>query len=473
MTNTDSNTPLVTERERIAFSGITQAHDTTIPEEVAEERDFDTNPDECLRSIIKKLPNAAVQSIDAHNEFANEDGTVDLEGIEEALSGDTVTGSVHDLNRDLDGIDDADDRVHVHDHQLIVDKRREALNALGYSCKYWWQVAKSYTVINPSTGYNGLARFLTNKEPGSSVFGWVDIDDFGGAIDIYIFFCRDDMVLEITHDERDTASSNTTDDSGTGGDEDSGQDPDRIIYMGIKSGYDFSGGRAFDSELFGLDITDGIWLFGLSERNSRQHRGAISDIKDEIKDWWEREFDRIISSTDEFIEVIRDSEKHVIDFTTAPFTVTEFYSMLGYPTNDQQNGYADIAAKRLRTQQESLTAVSVWSLAYTALNVLEEEFESNEGDKHTSAHFRAHVDEAIKLLHNPRERTKQAFSDYKRKTQPDFGVSDQLTFGDVEYASRAGEESLVEKRNTVAEIQQEFSDIISVEEGSPTIDADD
>jgi hypothetical protein len=388
---------IISETGRIPFTGLTEHNSTAyIPESIAENLKFAPTTETTFKDIIKTLPNATEESVKINNSLVNEDGHVDEQAIHSIFKSESVNFSLDDLDIDINEDPTGDAITDVTDHIAIIDPRRQALDALGYNCKYHWNIGKSYTIVNPTDGYYPLQQILQQKGEGENVFGWVDIRDYGGAIDIYLLL-ESHKLYPGTREENDGSP----------------------IYLGFQTGYDFSGGRAFDSTLFGYDTKHDTWLFNLGPRKSRKHVGKVVDATADIKSWWEKEYDRMQLFTDSILSDIDYAETRQIDFNTSEFSIEEFYHYLGIPWNDRETGYTTDAAKLARKYSDENT-VSAWSLAYALLITLENDYEAqNDGHKHNSATFRAYVEIATNIIRKPDKQIEKVVNEKKKREQPD------------------------------------------------------
>jgi len=385
---------LIQQQDRVSFLGLEEHSDAEYPEHISKASPMhDENP-VAFTDIIKLLPEAEEGELKAVNDFVNPDGTVDAEAIEAVDDID-----LDELSIDPDEIENADQHNDIHKYKDIVDPRRKALHALGGDIKYRWQIASDqYAIINPKDAY--YPAYKTFKEKGSSetIFGWVDTKDWGGQVDIYIFFADH----TIDRPEAD--------------------DDDAPLYVGLHTGYDFSGGRAMDVKLFGYDPDNDVRFYSLGARRSRRHIGDPNNPDHErqqgrtpIKEWWEKEHENLILWTDDLIDDIGLATATTIDFTNFRFDVEDFYSYLDIPDSYIENTDGGIGAvKRARRHSPADNEFTMWTLFYTLAATLEEEFQ---GSDHAGSAFKVYADIATNILRSPRTVIERAKREHDAQQQ--------------------------------------------------------
>ncbi|WP_302084055.1 hypothetical protein [Salinibaculum rarum] len=384
---------LIEERQRIPFAGLTPKDNGEIPASIASRlgKTVSTSPDATFKDIIQLLPEANAGDLKSVNDFVNTDGTVDVERIKDIFDTRSVDFDIDDLSVNPELIDDADRLVDVTDYVDVVDDRRKALDALGYDTKYRWQIATdSYTIINPAEAYYPAQRTFREEGEADDIFGWASIRNYGGEIDLYVLFNS-----QTIHPPQQ---------------EDANDNRDRPIYMGIQTGYNFTGGRAFDSRLFGFDAERGTWMYGLGPRNSRRHVGEKDDATKDIREWWSDEYDRILTYTDELLQDITRAESITIDFKDTGYDIVEFFDYLA----DIPEDYAEPAAKLAKAHSDDLV-VTAWTLSHSLLTSLESNFEGQgDSDVHASATFRAYAEIASNIVRQPQRQIRKVETEYQK-----------------------------------------------------------
>ncbi len=368
---------LIEEETRIPFLGLENHVDAEYPDHVNKASPMYDDDPVSFTDVIKLLPEAEEGNLTAVNEYVNNDGTVDEDAIE------NIAGIDPDqLSIDPSDITNADKHVAVHDYKDIIDPRRKALNALGCDVKFRWQIATdSYSIINPRDAYYPAYKTFKKEGETDTIFGWVDIDDWGGRVNMYIFF-TDHTIDHPESDEND------------------------CIYVGLHTGYDFSGGRALDVKLFGYDPTNDVRFYSLGQRRSRRHVGDPNNPEHErkqgrtpIDEWWEKEYENLIVWTDDLIDDIERATATTIDFSNFRFDIEDFYSHLDIPQSYIEETDGGIGAvKRARRHSPSSSTYTMWTLFYALSRTLEDEFQ---GTDHAGSAYKVYADIATKILRSP------------------------------------------------------------------------
>lgn len=438
---------LVQEKDRVAFLGLEEHSDAEYPDAITKASPmYDENP-VAFTDIIKLLPEAEEGQLQSVNDFVNEDGTVDTAAIE-AIDG----VDLDELSVDPGDITNASQLDDIHNYKDIVDPRRKALNALGADIKYRWQIASDqYAIINPKDAY--YPAYKTFKEKGNSetIFGWVDTKDWGGQVDIYIFFADHTV-------ERPNAD-----------------DSDEPLYVGLHTGYDFRGGRAMDVKLFGFDPSNDVRFYSLGARRSRRHIGDPNNPEHErshgrtpIKEWWEKEHENLLLWTDSLIDDIGVATATTIDFTNFRFDLADFYSYLDIPDAYIENTDGGIGTvKRAKRHSPAENKFTMWTLFYALTATLEEEFQ---GSDHAGSAFKVYADIATNILRSPQntiERAKREY-DVEQETADDHeGKRERILNGtadldqvddvtDLDGVNTEDELGLMQKRELAEESQKKL-----------------
>lgn len=429
---------LLRETQRIPFSGLTKTDDNELPEDFTKHSSLLSEDNVVpFKTAMQTLPEATTGRLQSINELVNEDGTVDAAAIRD------VDGlDVDSLGVDPENVSDASRRDEVTDYVDIVDMRRKALAALGYGTKYRWQIpTTSYSIINPVEAYGPAKRSFSECGEGEHIFGWVDLSDYGGNVDCYFLF-EDQRVEQPDED-------------------------DAPIYVGIHTGYDFSGGRTLSSRLFGFDPERGIRLYSLGPKRSRRHVGEATDAEHErrnnrtpIQEWWSNEHERILTFTSDLVQRIQKATETTVNFNKRDYTIEEFYSYIGICET-----YAEGAAKRAKRHSPSENLMSIWTLFIALTWTLEEDFQ---GDDHAGTSYRVKAEIATSLLENPDLQVDNVEAEHRNTTANDRSTatpgldrsqSDLLGTGEVDInqidgVSTEDELGLAGKRQLVEDKQQ-------------------
>ena len=268
----------------------------------------------------------------------------------------------------------------------------------------------SYAIINPVDVYGPLEEVLREadldgRSLGDVMFGEIRQYRTGGEVHMDVMFDG----LEVTLPGR--------------------SDP---ITMGVTSGYDFFGGHAVYVEGFAQDGYCSNTMRQLTDKEVIKHVGDVTDFRN----WWEGILEQVELVADDLFEFIRDAQETVLDFSELPFTVTEFYSLLGFP---------DYLAERAASDAEANTAspfvIDMWTLHSGATYALTHFFQGKEGTS-----LDGYVQTANDILFNPEgiiERVEQA---YEQQHEADDGDGSQ--------ASLAGERALASIERVSDDLQE-------------------
>jgi len=99
------------------------------------------------------------------------------------------------------------------------------------------------------------------------------------------------------------------------------------ITMGVTSGYDFFGEQTVYVEGFAQDGYCSNTMRSLTDKEIIKHVGDVRNVRT----WWEELLAQVELVADGLFEFIRDAPDIELDFSDLPFTVTEFYTLLGFP----------------------------------------------------------------------------------------------------------------------------------------------
>ena len=234
----------------------------------------------------------------------------------------------------------------------------------------------SYAIINPVDVYGPLEEVLReetiDETPlGEVMFGEIRRYRGGGEVHMDIMFDG----LEVRLPGR--------------------SDP---ITMGVTSGYDFFGEHAVYVEGFAQDGYCSNTMRSLTDKEVIKHVGDVRNFRT----WWEEILAQVELVADDLFEFIRDAQDIDLDFSDLPFTVTEFYSLLGFP-----DYLAERAASDAEANATSPVEIDMWTLHSGATYALTHFFQGKEG-----ASLDQYVRIANDILFNPEgtiERVEQAY----------------------------------------------------------------
>nr|WP_226929227.1 hypothetical protein [Halorubrum halophilum] len=268
----------------------------------------------------------------------------------------------------------------------------------------------SYSIINPVDVYGPLEEVLREETIdgmplGDVMFGEIRHYRGGGEVHMDIMFDG----LEVRLPRR--------------------SDP---ITMGVTSGYDFFGEHAVYVEGFAQDGYCSNTMRSLTDKEVIKHVGDVRNFRT----WWEELLAQVELVADDLFEFIRDAQDIELDFSDLPFTVTEFYSLLGFP-----DYLAERAASDAEANAASPVEIDMWTLHSGATYALTHFFQGKEG-----VSLDQYVRIANDILFNPEgtvERVKRA---YEEQLEADGDDGSQ--------ASLAGERALASIERVSDDLQE-------------------
>jgi len=203
------------------------------------------------------------------------------------------------------------------------------------------------------------------------------------------------------------------------------------ITMGVTSGYDFFGEHAVYVEGFAQDWYCSNTMRSLIDKEVIKHVGDVWNVRT----WWEELLAQVELVADDLFEFIRDAQDIDLDFSDLPFTVTEFYTLLGFP---------DYLAERAAGDAEANTAspfeIDMWTLHSGATYALTH-FQGKEG-----ASLDQYVRIANGILFNPEGTIERVEEAYEQELEADGDDGSQ--------ASLAGERALASIERVSDDLQE-------------------
>ena len=188
----------------------------------------------------------------------------------------------------------------------------------------------SYAVINPVDIYGPLGEVLREETIDGTPLGDVMFGEIrryrGGEVHVDIMFDG----LEVHLPGR--------------------SDP---ITMGVTSGYDFFGEHAVYVEGFAQDGYCSNTMRSLTDKEVIKHVGDVRNFRT----WWEELLARVELVAGDLFEFIRNAQDIELDLSNLPFTVTESYSLLGFP-----DYLAEHAASDAEANAASPVEIDMWTL---------------------------------------------------------------------------------------------------------------
>ncbi|TKX37849.1 hypothetical protein EXE52_14090 [Halorubrum sp. CGM4_25_10-8A] len=234
----------------------------------------------------------------------------------------------------------------------------------------------SYSIINPVDVYGPLEEVLREETIDGTPLGDVmfgEIRRYRGGGEVHMDIMFDGLEVRLP------GRSNP-------------------ITMGVTSGYDFFGEHAVYVEGFAQDGYCANTMRSLTDKEVIKHVGDVRNFRT----WWEELLAQVELVADDLFEFIRDAQDIDLDFSDLPFTVTEFYSLLGFP-----DYLAERAASDAEANAVSPVEINMWTLHSGATYALTHFFQGKEG-----ASLDGYVRTANDILFNPEgtiERVEQAY----------------------------------------------------------------
>ncbi len=268
----------------------------------------------------------------------------------------------------------------------------------------------SYSIINPVNIYGPLEKVLREETVDGTTLGEVMFGEIrryrsGGEVHMDIMFDG----LEVRLPGR--------------------SDP---ITMGVTSGYDFFGEHAVYVEGFAQDGYCSNTMRSLTDKEVIKHVGDVRNFRT----WWQEILTQVELVANDLFEFISDAQQIELDFSELPFTVIEFFSLLGFP-----DYLAERATNDAEANSSSPFEIDMWTLHSGATYALTHFFQGKEGTS-----LDQYVRIANDILFNPEgtiECVKQA---YEQQLESEDGNGSQ--------GSLAGEQALASIERVSTDLQE-------------------
>ncbi|WP_275737978.1 hypothetical protein [Halorhabdus sp. SVX81] len=249
----------------------------------------------------------------------------------------------------------------------------------------------SYAIINPVDVYGPLEEVLREEmidgqSLGDVMFGEIRRYRGGGEVHMDVMFDG----LEVTLPDR--------------------SDP---ITMGVTSGYDFFGEHAVYVEGFAQDGYCSNTMRSLTDKEVVKHVGDVGNFRT----WWEGILEQVELVANDLFEFIRDAQEIDLDFSDLPYTMTEFYTLLGFPEYLAERAAADAEANAPNPFE-----IDMWTLHSGATYALTHFFKGREG-----AALDEYVRIANDILFNPEGTIERANQAYKDQIETENNASKQIS----------------------------------------------
>ncbi|PSP85962.1 hypothetical protein BRC83_02355 [Halobacteriales archaeon QS_1_68_17] len=266
--------------------------------------------------------------------------------------------------------------------------------------------SNSYTILNPVHVYEPLEEILREetldgRPLGEVVFGEIRQYRSGGEVHMDVLFDG----LEVTLPDRENEP----------------------ITMGLTSGYDFFGGHAVYVEGFAQDTACKNSIRSLTDKEIAKHVGDVEDFGG----WWESILAELELIADDLFGFIEDAQDITIDLTDVPFSVTEFYELLDFPSY-----LAERVAGDAEANAPDPFRIDMWTLHSGATYALTHFFKGKEGNS-----LDRYVRTANDVLFNPQ------------------GTVEKVEKGYEQVIGDAGEHEGLHNKDAVAQIESFDSDL--------------
>ncbi len=289
----------------------------------------------------------------------------------------------------------------------------------------------SYSIINPIDIYNPLEEVLRGNiidgtPVGDVMFGEIRRYRGGGEVHMDIMF--DGLEVRL---------------------------PDRSepITMGVTSGYDFFGEHAVYVEGFAQDGYCSNSMRSLTDKEVIKHVGDVRNFRT----WWEKILAQIELIASDLFKFIRDAQDIDLDFFELPFTVTEFYTLLGFP-----DYLAERAASDAEANSMSPFEIDMWTLHSGATYALTHFFQGREG-----AFLDQYVRIANDILFNPEGTIKCVEQAYEKQLEANNDDGSQMTIdgeralASIERISDNLQEKVEQFEEREDELRERFQDAMA------------
>jgi hypothetical protein len=371
------------------FAGIDGRTDATLPTWYEQEHDPETACS--LAEAIRRLPRAVQTEVAFRNPYTED--WVETERF----------NALVEPNRLVVGLDDetVDPLFHV--------------------------PTSNYSIINPLDVYGPLESVIEDHDIdgrplGEVVFG--EVRQYRGGGEVHIDLMFDGMEVSLPG-------------------------RDEPITMGVTTGYDFFGGHAVYVEGFARDSYCANSIRSLTDRQIVKHVGDVGDFEG----WWEDILSQIQLVTDDLHAFIVDATDIDLSFREAPFGVSEFYELLGFPEY-----LAEHAARDARAEANDPFEIDMWTLHSGATHALTHFFRGREGNS-----LDGYVRSANDILFNPETTLDRVERSYERQAEAETdgeqtGLESQIALAQLERVS----EDVREKATTFEAREEQLRERFAV-----------
>jgi hypothetical protein len=399
--------------DRFIVSGVDPRQDAQLPDGYREKkldgRNGAADGATPFSEVVRELPRATTTKAAYWNPHADEWVETDQHN------------AVIDPNRAADAAELSDD-----DEFAWGDDDGEQLEA-DTEDPLWHIPTSSYRVINPVDAYQPLIEAIQEQDLGADVFGEVRAYADGGEVHMDLIFDGVEAQLRSHQD---------------------------AVKMGLTTGYDFYGGTALYATAYAQQNSCVNSIRNLTSRKIKKHTGS----KNDLKQWWMDHIEALFEVRDDLIRMIREasSPEATVNFRELPFSVEEFYELIGLP-NASGTPVASKAAREAEVQANSITEVTMWNLHEGATYALTYHYGGKEGAGST---LDRHTRTANDLLFNPFESLERAKEEYEAQL-----MEDDEWHEDATASIDAVQESLREKKEQFESREAELRARLSTADG--------
>lgn len=243
-----------------------------------------------------------------------------------------------------------DEWIQTTRHNAIIEPTRLATQATGEENEdpLFFIPTENYSVINPLDIFGPLETVLQEetidgRPLAEVIFG--EVRQYCGGGEVHMDLLFDGLTVDLP----------------------GRADP---ISMGVTAGYDFFGGHAVYVEGFARDSYCANSIRQLTERETIRHVGDVGSFER----WWESILDQLGLVADDLQAFIEDAVEITLQFSDVPFTLTQFYTLLGFPEY-----LAERAADDARAEADTPIEIDMWTLHSGATYALTHFFTGREG----------------------------------------------------------------------------------------------
>lgn len=234
------------------------------------------------------------------------------------------------------------------------------------------------------------------------------------------------------------------------------EDSDDPLFVGTSVGNSYDGTCAMYAMGYAMDTFCNNSMRNLTDKRSRKHVGEPG----ETAEWWEEILTEMTALRDILGEVIENSLEVEVDFIYQPFSVEEFYELLGLP------GYLARAAAvsaRNRSPREGGTrsTINFWTLHSGLTSALSHDFNGSSEVGSLETYSRIAKD----ILYNPANIIHRVKDEYQREQRRD-DEEDEFTEEAEENiaAIEQFETDLDDRKTEFKQFEEQVEDLLMVVE---------